>query len=97
MNLNLREYTHVSQWIPYPGILLDESYNGICTLADLFVGKHSLIQSSDWVLGVCVWVHSTEYLFQVQYTWWILLVEELVAKPIMDAVADHCGGYTLGW
>jgi hypothetical protein len=37
MNLNLREYTHIPQWIRYPEILLGESYNGICMLADLFV------------------------------------------------------------
>jgi hypothetical protein len=38
MNLNPREYTHVlPQWIRYLGIHLGESYNGIYTLADLFV------------------------------------------------------------
>jgi hypothetical protein len=37
MSLNLRECTHVPQWIQYPGILLCESYNGIYMLADLFV------------------------------------------------------------
>jgi hypothetical protein len=37
MNLNPKEYTHVPLWIRYPGILLGESYNGICALTDLFV------------------------------------------------------------
>jgi hypothetical protein len=35
--MNLRECTHVPQWIRYPGILLGESYNGIRMLADLFM------------------------------------------------------------
>jgi hypothetical protein len=53
MNLNLKEYTHIPQWIRYPGILLGESYNGICTLADLFVIIKSTNTHLFYLIGLC--------------------------------------------
>ena len=43
----------------------------------------------------CVfWAHFTEYLLWVHLV--VYLVKELVAIPVMGAVADHYGGYAFG-